>query len=243
MRIDSTNGISLLSMAAGRANAMNEAFLDGLDRLVRRAHPEPLVITGYETFFSAGLDLPALIAYDRPRMKLLMDRFHDVMVRLFSYPAPVVAAINGHAIAGGCVLAMMADARLMASGSARIGINEVALGVGLPSVVVETFRAQLRPDVFPGLCLSGALLTPDRALEVGLVHELVEPAKLKDAAVARAAKLASPAYAQVKTELRAPARKAMEESHARVLESWLDTWFSEATREKLAAAVAALKKK
>jgi enoyl-CoA hydratase len=243
MRIDSTHGISLLSMAAGRANAMNEAFLDGLDRLVRRAHPEPLVITGYENFFSAGLDLPTLISYDRPRMKLLMDRFHDVMARLFAYPAPVVAAINGHAIAGGCVLAMMADVRLMAAGSARIGINEVAIGVGLPSIVIETFRAQLRPDVFPGLCLSGSLLTPDQALSAGLVHELIEPAKLKDAAVARAANLASPACAQVKAELRAPALAAMEGSHARVLEAWLDTWFSEATRRKLEAAVASLKKK
>src|SRR5207253_6852601 len=114
-----SDGVALLKLEAGKANAMSSELLETLDGLLAHlSHSDAAaaVITGYDRFFSAGLALPALIDLDRPAMKKFIGRFSEVMGRLFAERRPVVAAINGHAIAGGCVLALMCDARVMADG-------------------------------------------------------------------------------------------------------------------------------
>src|SRR4051794_27933939 len=136
-----SDGVALLSLSAGKANAMSAELLDILDAMFSRleaSDARAAVLTGYDRFFSAGLALPTLIDLDRPAMKRFIERFNVVMMRLFAQPRPVVAAINGHAIAGGCVLALQCDWRIMAEGDFKIGLNEVQLGIGLPSVVIES---------------------------------------------------------------------------------------------------------
>lgn len=248
MRLEQSNDVAILRMNAGKANAMSAAMLTSLNGLLDelpRSRARAAVLIGYENFFCAGLDLPTLVTLDRPAMNAFMDHFGTTMRRVFDLSIPVVAAINGHAIAGGCVLALMADVRIMATGGSKIGLNEVRLGVGLPSIVLETLRGQLPPASLLPIALEGRVMPADDALRLGLVHEAVAPAELEPRALARAQELAaipSAAFAQVKAAIRRPASADIERYRASEIELWLDTWFSEAGQALIRAAVTRIKK-
>src|SRR3989442_13757482 len=141
MQLERVGEVMVLRMRAGKANAIGPAWLDRMETLlddVLAARGGALVITGYEGFFSAGLDLPALDALDERAMGSFMSGFSRTMLRIFELPLPVVAAVNGHAIAGGCVLALQADVRIGAASDFRIGLNEGQLGIGLPALGLGT---------------------------------------------------------------------------------------------------------
>jgi enoyl-CoA hydratase len=245
MRIEQVGDVALLRLEAGKANAIGLEFLSALDALVGRlAGARATVMTGQGKAFCAGLDLPALIDLDRATMRGFMRRFEEVMLRIFQLPMPLVAAVNGHAIAGGCVLAMQADLRIAADRESRIGLNETQLGIGLPPVVLETLRFQVLPTSLPALTMEGRLFTPREALQLGLVHELAPEADLLETALRRAAALAAlpPAgVRQVKADLRRAAARAARDSSAEQAEQWLDSWFDPGAQERLRAAVARLR--
>ena len=250
MRLDpsSTPGVTVLRLEHGKANAIGPEFLVTLSALLDQlavAPPRALVITGHGGCFSAGLDLPILIGFDRASMAAFMDDFERVMRRVFTAPFPVVAAINGHAIAGGCVLALQADVRLAAAiDTAKLGLNEVTIGLGLPPHVLESLRMQVPATSLVPLALEGRLVSPAEAAGLGLVSEVVPADILELRAVARAAELtaSSPiAFAQIKAALRAPALTAGVAARTE-LERWLDTWFSEPGRAALTAAVQRLQR-
>jgi enoyl-CoA hydratase len=241
-----SDGVALLTLSLGKANAMSSEMLETLDGLLEqleRSDAGAAVITGYDRFFSAGLALPTLIDLDRPAMKKAIGLFARVMARLYAQKRPVVAALNGHALAGGCVLALMCDLRIMAEGDFKIGLNEVQLGIGLPAVVIEALRAAVPPSSLVPLSLEGQMMSPSRARELGLVDEVVAPSELLPRALARAKVLANnpmAGVAQVKAALRRPVLEAMQ--HHDEIENWLDTWFSPPARERVAAAVAKLRR-
>jgi enoyl-CoA hydratase/carnithine racemase len=243
-----SDGVAFLTLAQGKANAMSEDLLDTLEAIfaqLDRSAARAAVITGYDRFFSAGLALPSLIDLDRAAMRRFISRFSDVMLRIFSQPRPLVAAINGHAIAGGCVLALECDYRIMAEGDFKIGLNEVQLGIGLPTVVTEALRLAVPASSLLPIAVEGQLVSPRRALELRLVDELVAPDKLAERARERATQLAaapSSGVSQVKAALRAPARELMERLGPDEIERWLDTWFSDEARLRLRDAVTRLRR-
>src|SRR4051812_21571385 len=115
MRIERSGDVAILRMEAGKANAINAAFLDGLEKLLQgAAEAGAAVLTGQGGAFCAGLDLPSLMDLDLATMRGFMRRFDEVMMRVFSFTQPLIAAVNGHAVAGGCVLALQADVRIAA---------------------------------------------------------------------------------------------------------------------------------
>jgi enoyl-CoA hydratase len=249
------DGVALLELRGGKANAMNEELFDTIERLVddfERAPERAAVLTGYDRFFSAGLALPQLLPLDRAAMHPFIERFSRAMMRVYACEKPIVAAVNGHAIAGGCVLAIMCDVRVSVQdvtagdGAAfRIGLNEAQLGIGLPAIVLEPLRATVPATSFAAVALEGRLFTPLEAQRVGLVDEVVATAAdLLPAARRRAAAIAArPAagVAQIKRALRAPVIEAVRRTAAVETERWLDTWFSADARERLSAAVAKIK--
>lgn len=238
--------VVVLRLRGGKANAMDPAVLDAIERLIdelEEGSARAAVLTGYDRFFSAGLALPALWPLDRAAMQRFLSRFGEVMLRVFACPRPIVAAVNGHAIAGGCVLALMCDVRVMVDSDARIGLNEAQLGIGLPAAVLEPLRLQVPPASLVPIAYEGRLLAPSEALELGLVHELAPASDLEAHAVARARALAATppaAIAQVKLGLRRPALEAIARTSTAESERWLDTWFSAEGRERIGAAVAKL---
>ena len=240
--------IAVLRLQGGKANAMSAELLDAIERLVDGFEAGPAraaVLIGYERYFSAGLALPLLIDLDRPAMRRFITRFGQVMLRVFACPRPIVAAVNGHAIAGGCVLALQCDWRVMVDGEARIGLNETQLGIGLPSSVLEPLRLAVPPASLVPIAYEGRLFSPAEAYGLGLVHELSSAAELERRAVERARALAavpSTAVAQVKLGLRRPALEAIAARATEETERWLDTWFSPEARARLGEAVARLKR-
>ena len=241
--------VAILRLQGGKANAMSSEVLDLIERLIDRfeaSEARAAVLVGYERYFSAGLALPLLVDLERPAMKAFIDRFGEVMLRVFRCARPMVAAINGHAIAGGCVLALQCDWRVMVDApEARIGLNETQLGIGLPSSVLEPLKLAVPAASLVPIAYEGLLFAPSEAQRLGLVHQLAPAAELEARATARARALAtvpSTAVAQVKLGLRRPALEAIARHAAGETERWLDTWFSPAARDRLQAAVAKLKR-
>jgi len=249
MKLEVQDGVALLRMAEGKGNAIGVRWLESMEAALDELLAEgarALVVTGSQGFFSAGLDLPGLIDLPEEEMLAFMDDFSAVMLRLFELPVPMAAAINGHAIAGGCVLALQADRRFMAQGTSRIGLNEVQLGIGLPAVVVETLRMQVPPASLGPIALEGKLHLPAEALALGLVHQLAAPDELEAQALSWARELSalpSAALLQIKMALRRPVAEAVRAAGGRDAASWVATWKSPIAQARLRAAVARLQKR
>lgn len=200
--------IALLTLAKGKANALDIEFcraLTGQFTALKKAPVEAVVITAEGPIFSAGVDLLRAskggVKYLRQFLPVLNKMF-DVV---FNFPKPVVAAINGHAVAGGCVLACCADYRLMARGNGKMGVTELLVGLPFPALAFEVMRFVTGPRHFAELIYTGATFPPEEAMERGLLHEIVEPATLQDRALDAARMLAqiSPAaFMQTKQQMR-----------------------------------------
>lgn len=228
--------VELLRMDTGKANSIGPEFLAALEKAldeVEAGDGAALVLTGVDRFFSAGLDLATLATYDEHQLTEHMRRFEQQVLRLFLIGRPVVGALNGHAIAGGCVVALCCDLRLAARGSWRIGMNELQLGIGIPIGAQVPVQAALGPHAAARVLLEAQLHEPEQALALGLVDELVEPDALLDAAAARAASMAgipTSVFAQTKRTLREP---VLEDARARDpdrLEKWVRIWFEDDTQ-------------
>ena len=249
MQLEHDREITILRMQAGKANAMNPELVRRLAALceeVEASDARALVITGDGRSFSAGLALPQLIELDRAAMRAFMAEFKRAMLRVFALPMPVVAAIDGHAIAGGCVLASQCDVRIAADRALKIGVNEVQLGIGLPAVVIETLRLILPAPSLVPVALAGGLFEPREAMAVALIDEVIATEQLLARACEWARELAAvprAAYAQVKLAWRRPAIEAIERSDDALAEQWLDTWYSAEAQTRLRAIVERLRAK
>lgn len=245
--------VTVMTLAAGKANAFDIPLLDAITRTIDTVvadGAQALVVTGDAGSFSGGLALPQLVDLDRDGVRALITSFGTAMRRVLEAPIPVVAAINGNAIAGGCVLALMCDERVMVAhgpkASPRIGLNEAQLGLGLPAIVVELARARLPVASQTRVLLEGRLFEPADALAAGLVDEVVAPDRFQERVLERAAALASSdrtAYAQIKRAMLRPALEAIARVDAAETEAWLDTWFSAEGQRRMRAVVARITKK
>lgn len=185
-------------------NALGTAMMDHLLERIEQAGGHPLLLTGAGDAFSAGLNLKEVHALDAAGMEAFLRKLERLFSTLYTYPGPTVALVNGHAIAGGCILALCCDHRVMkADAGARVGLNEVALGLRFPPGVLRLVRERLSPAHVCEVLLGAGLHGPEGALRLGLVDEVSADA----AAVARerlAALAAHPdqAYAATKRALR-----------------------------------------
>jgi enoyl-CoA hydratase len=232
----STRGnVAVLRMRHGKANAMDLDLCDALTAELgacRAGEAAALVITGEGRMFSAGVDLLRVLdggaAYVRDFLPAMIKAFET----LFTFPKPLVAAINGHAIAGGCVMAAAADRRIMARQSGRIGVPELLVGVPFPAVPFEIMRFASAPAHFQSLVFTGATLPAESAIEQGLVDEIVEADALLDRAIAVANELSaipSSIFAFTKRQLREPALTRMREAASRTDAAVQQMWESPET--------------
>jgi enoyl-CoA hydratase len=212
--------VSILRMARGKGNALNldlvEAMAEALDALARGG-ARAGIITGEGSVFGAGVDLPALVAGGASYARQFIPRMLDVFKRLATFPKPLVAAVNGHAIAGGAIIMLACDQRLLAHGTARIGLTEIQVGVLFPSWALEVARYTTPREHFSTLICTGRTWQPAEALARGLVDELVEPERLPARALEVARELAglSPsAFAATKLAVRRPMIEAAERQSA-----------------------------
>ena len=208
------DGVAVLRMADGKVNAMSMEFCAAVTAQFHElSTTRAVVLTGTGRIFSAGVDLLRLLDGGPAYISRFLPALSTMLATVFSHPAPVVAAINGHAVAGGCVLACAADKRLMARDAGRIGVTELLVGVPFPAAAMEIMRCATAPQYFEDAIFSGATYTPPEAVARGLVHDIVDPHVLIERAVAAAKTLAAlspPAFATTKRQTRGPALERLE---------------------------------
>jgi enoyl-CoA hydratase len=232
--------VAVVTLDRPPANALNRAFFDELIALLDRLRaPEigAVVITGTGRFFSAGLDLFEVFAYPAREFDEFTQRFDAGFGALFAFPKPVVAAVNGHAIAGGAVLAAAADFRLVADGEGRMGLTEILLGVPFPVSVLEIVRYACAGPALPELLYHGRTYPPRDAHARHLADEVVPAAEVLSRARALAEELARrprAAFEQTKISLRADALRRLDSARRDGDPAW-DVWRSAETHAAVEA--------
>lgn len=217
-------------------NALSTAMLCRLEGELAKAAGRPLLVRGDGDAFSAGLDLKEVCALDDERKAWdFLQLLERVLVAYYTYPAPMVACINGHAIAGGCVVALCADWRVAeANARTKIGLNEVALGVEFPPHTLEIVLARIPPISSHRVLLGAELFSVQDALAVGLVDEVVDDAYAVASRKLRAlAGMPRAAYAAAKRALR-PSLMSGDEQERR-LKAMLGTWSNSSMRARVGA--------
>ncbi len=239
LRHEEERGIHYLSMDHG-PNALDVPLMDALRaRLatLREAGAPPVVLSSaHPTLFSPGWDLKSLARAEREHVASTLRQFDSLVLDLFSYPAPTAAAIGGHAVAGGCLLALTCDLRVMATGPSRLGLAELNLGVPVPAGSLLMLRSRLDPSAVEELVLRGDGFTAERARDVGLVHRMASSDEVVSVAGRELAKLASKplhAYAATKRFLYGDTWRDMEQRDADAEQLFLECWFEDETRQRV----------
>jgi len=220
--------VCVLRMAHGKANALDVELCDRLTAEFQKyaqSDAGALVVIGEGRIFSAGVDLVRLMDGGAAYVRRFLPALNRLCATLFTSDKPVVAAVNGHAIAGGCIIACAADYRMMARDAGRIGIPELLVGVPFPVEPLEVMRFAA-PRQLQEIMYRGVTFPPDLALQHGLIDAVVDAERLLDEAVAVAESLAAippAAFTLTKRQLREPAVQRMRaggEIDAAVEEAW-----------------------
>ncbi|HEY1474531.1 MAG TPA: enoyl-CoA hydratase/isomerase family protein [Pseudolabrys sp.] len=249
IEIKRDGGIAVLTLTHGKANALDIEFCEALaGHFIELcgSDAKAVVVTGQGKIFSAGVDLIRLSEGGADYIRRFLPALHKLYDAVFYHPKPVVAAINGYAVAGGCVLACCADRRIMARESGRIGVTELLVGVPFPALAFEIVRFAVPPRHLPEFMLSGATYATDVALQRGWIDEVAEPSELIGDAIAVAQELAllSPAaFAQTKKQIRAAVAERLAQSGEATDKAVMEIWTAPETLARIRDYVARTLKK
>jgi enoyl-CoA hydratase len=182
--------LAVLTLDDGKANAYSHAALDAIGEGFDRAEKEAggVLLVGRPGRFSAGFDLSVMTSGDEP-MRALVTAGAELLLRVFTFPAPVVVACTGHALAAGALMLLSADRRIGADGPFKIGLNEVAIGMGLPHFAIELARYRMPASAFDSALL-GQTFEPAAAVGAGYLDRVVAAEDLLAEATAEARQLA-----------------------------------------------------
>ena len=210
------DSVATITMDDGKVNALSQAMLTEVGAALDRAAADRavVVLTGRAGVLSAGFDLPVLRAGGPAAARLLHAGF-ELAQRMLAFPAPVLVACPGHAVAMGVFLLLSGDYRIGASGPYKLTANEVAIGMTMPLSAVEICRQRLTPACFNRAVLLAEVFTPEDAVAAGFLDRVVPPAELEEAAVTTAAALATldlDAHAASKLRARQQALTALREA-------------------------------
>jgi len=244
IEITEHDGIAIVTLVHGKANALDTEFCAAIIKAFAKLQRSParaVVLTGRGGIFSAGVDLIRARDGGARYVRKFLPVLNKMFDAVFHFPKPVVAAISGHAIAGGCVLACCADRRLMAQEAGRIGTTELLVGLPFPALAFEVMRFVAAPQHFPALIYSGATFPPDEAHGLGLIDEVIEPRALLDRAIADArtfANLSPQAFAVTKRQLRIDITDRMKKHGRRIDTEVTKIWASPKATETIGNYVA-----
>jgi enoyl-CoA hydratase/carnithine racemase len=229
-----SRAVTVLRLDHGAVSALDLELLDALRKEIADLASEgvALVLTGTGPAFSAGVDLFRILDGGEPYSERYLTALIGLFDELFRHPRPVVAAVNGHAIAGGCVVACTGDYRLMSAGRGRIGVPEMLVGVPFPALGLEIVRFATADRGIQSLLYTGSLLLPEEAKDQGLVDEVVPAEELLERAVARAQQMAAipPAtFWHTKWSLRGPVLQRAEDNGRRLDAEMRHIWASAET--------------
>jgi enoyl-CoA hydratase len=235
--------VTLARLSHGKVNVLDLELVRAIAATMREVPGDAaVVITGDGPAFSAGVDLQRIVDGGPSYVREFLPALSAAFMAIFDHPGPVVAAVNGHAIAGGCVIAAACDRRLMSQG--RIGLSELSVGVPFPAAAMEIMRYATGPEA-GRLVLTAPLLDAAQALATGLVHEIREPDSLLDAAANRAramARIPPGVFSFSKRQLQGQARDRIA-ARSGDDEAVLAMWSSDRTRDAITGYLDALKQR
>ncbi len=239
IKVEQQDNITVIRLYRPPANAINIEFCCQLEDAIKSeidSESKAMVLTGQGSIFSAGVDLVQLLNEGAGYTGQFLLSLEQLIETLFFCPKPVVAAINGHAIAGGCVIANCADHRLMALDSGKIGVPEIRVGVPFPVVIMELMRSKVDAGSFEEIVLGGATYTAQAALTKGLIDEAVSAEILMQTALARAqllSEISPELYSFSKRQVRQPVRAAIIARNKLHRDDINSIWQSSRTREAI----------
>jgi Delta3-Delta2-enoyl-CoA isomerase len=246
LHIQFHDAVAEIRMDRPPANALNRELVEQLLaalETVRMDGARAVILTGRPGMFSGGLDVPELLALDRRHIEAFWGLLFALTRQLAASPVPVIAAVSGHAPAGGAVLALHCDWRIGVAGNYKIGLNEVQVGLPVPGTILLALEEVVGPRVARRMATRGELLSMDDALAVGLLDELVSPGQLLATALTRASELlALPPVAMNTTRLATKARLIEALSSSGDTAAATAWWFSAETQAEMRKLVARLQK-
>jgi enoyl-CoA hydratase len=209
------DGAATITLNDGKVNVMSSAMLKAIDAALDRAEEDKAIVvlsSGRPGLFTAGFDLKVLAQNDPAASYDMVRRGAELALRLLTFPLPVVAACNGHAFPMGAFLVLASDVRLGADGPFKIGMNEVAIGIPVPSFALELARNRVAPAWLNRTAVTGQMFAPDEALTAGFFDRVVAPGELAAEAAGAAEALKAidlPSHATTKHRLRRAAAAAV----------------------------------
>jgi len=242
MQVSKDGESATVTLSRGKVNALNEPMVEEITKsfedLAIDNEVRSIIFTGSGKFFSFGFDVPEFLNYSKSDFIRYLEKFTNFYTYLFLFPKPIVAALNGHTIAGGCMLATACDFRLMVTGKAKISLNEITFGSAVLAGSVEMLKYCVGSRNAQSILYSGAMYSAEEAFQLGLVDQVSSEDALKEDARKVAQEFAqkdSSAFRCTKHLLRQPAAEEMIKLEKDAILEFVDIWYSEQTWENLKA--------
>jgi len=230
------DGIATVILARGKVNALSEVMVEEIrerfEELEKNKEVKAVILTGRGKFFSFGFDVPDLLSYSKEAFISYLTKFTNLYTYLFMFPRPVIAALNGHTIAGGCMLATACDYRIMVAENAKIALNEITFGASVVAGSVEMLKHCTGSRNAEAILYNGALYAPQEALDLGLIDRIELPEALIEEAEKTALGLAqknAAAFKSIKGLSRQPVAEEMVQREPDSIREFADIWYSEET--------------
>lgn len=239
IEVHDNGAVREIRLARAPVNALDLDLVATVTRALTSAPSEgarAIVLSGQPGLFSAGLDVRALLKLDRAEISEFFTRFWRLQAALARSPVPVIAAITGHAPAGGTVLAIYCDYRILAEGPFRIGLNEVEVGLSPGATIQRVFERLLGEHRSTELLVRGALVDPARALAIGLVDELRPVDQVIPRALEYAQQLCAlppVALARTRDAARQPVSSLFEAGESTWVADAVAVWYTDETQRRL----------
>ena len=244
------NQIQIIELSRPKVNAIDAGLIralnNELDKIEQDSSIKGIILTGQDGIFSAGLDIINLYDRDKEYMKSFWAIFSNLLLRIYRYPKIIFTAISGHSPAGGTVISIMTDYRIMNNGNYVIGLNEVAVGLSMPIGIGRVFQSLLGERVAEKMTLTGKLVNPEEAESIGLIDKVVESENLLNYSIETMNKwLKLPFNKQIesKLSLRKEVIDLMVDTVKKENDNFIKAWFSDECRMTMKKIINKLSKK
>jgi enoyl-CoA hydratase len=242
VEVDRDGPVAICRLNRPPANAIEIEFTQQLEAVLTELMTDTdvgaLVLTGTGRFFSGGLDLKVVPHYGAAEQRQLINSINRMVARLYGCPLPIVAAVNGHAVAGGLILVLTCDYRVGTTVPCKLGLTEARVGIPFPAGPMAVLKAELAPPAVRLLTLEADNRGPEAARAMGILDDLAPPDQLLARAIEKAKDLASipqEAYGRIKRQLRGDTVSTIEKIVAQGSDPMLESWINEAAPEAAAS--------
>jgi enoyl-CoA hydratase/carnithine racemase len=232
--------IAILTLSRGKVNAINDAVVDELSGNLREIEADEslraVILTGKGSFFSFGFDIPEFLSLSPEAFTGYLQKFTSLYAYIFLFPKPVIAALNGHTVAGGCMIATACDCRLMVAGKAKISLNEVNFGSSVFAGSVAMLKHCVGSPNTERILYSGKMYSAEEALDMGLIDAVTSKEDLPSEALRAARDLGrkeSAAFRSIKNLVRRHIAEEMSLRETDSIREFVDIWYSENTWKNL----------